>query len=349
MKYKRLGNSGLKVSELCLGTMSFGDTWGYGCDEETSKKCFDAFVEAGGNFFDVACNYSEGNSEKVLGKLIAGNRERYVIASKCTLCSPTGPQYPGDPNAAGNNRKHLREELEHTLERLGTDYLDVLYIHGWDFTVPVKEVMATLNDFVRSGKVSYLGVSNTPAYIVAQANTIADQYGWAKFVVYEGKHNLLARTIETEVLPMTKDLGLSITVWQPLAGAMLCGSEEELNIRVQCGYPAPTEEQKKIIHVANEIAEKRGVTVPQVALNWLRQKSDNIIPIIGVRLPEHITDNVKALEWKLSDEEMQQLDEASVIVLPYPQKDLNESINYFIYNFMREKIDAPEAFPNWLV
>ena len=348
MKYKLLGKTGLKVSELCLGTMSFGDTWGYGCDEEVSKQCFDAFVEAGGNFFDCACNYSEGNSEKVLGKLMGENRERYVVASKCTLCSPVGPQYPNDPNAAGNGRKHLREELEHTLARLGTSYLDVLYVHGWDFTTPVKELMATLNDFVRSGKVNYLGVSNTPAYIVAQANTIADQYGWAKFSVYEGKYNLLSRSIENEVLPMTKDFGMAVTTWQPLAGAMLCGSEEELNIRIKCGYPAPSEAQMKVIHTANEIAEKRGVPVPQVALNWLRQRESNIIPIIGVRLPEHVTSNVQALEWKLSDEEMQQLNEVTAYALPYPQLDLNANINNFVYNFMRDKIDAPEVFPTWL-
>lgn len=348
MKYKRLGNSGLLVSELCLGVKEFGNTDGWGSNDEMSKKCFDAFVEAGGNFFDTANNYCAGASERILGQLIAGNRERYVIASKCTLCSPKGPQFPGDPNATGNNRKHLREELEHTLERLGTDYLDVLYIHGWDFTVPVKEVMATLNDFVRSGKVSYIGVSNTPAYIVAQANTIAEHYGWARFIVYEGKHNLLERTIETEVLPMTQDLGLSICAWQPLAGAMLCGSEEELNLRVKVGYPSPNEEQMKVIHTVSEIAAARGVSVPQVALNWLRKKSSNIIPAIGVRLPEHVIDNLKALEWELTDEEMKKLDEASTLNLPFPQIDLKRNINNYVYNFMQDKIDAPEVFPDWM-
>lgn len=348
MKYKRLGNTGLKVSELCFGAMSFGDTWGYGSTQEESKKCFDAFVEAGGNFFDTSSNYSEGRSEEVLGEFIKGNREKYVIATKCSLCSPAKRLRPNDPNGAGNGRKHLREELELSLKRLQTNYIDVLYVHGWDFTVTPKELMATLNDFVREGKVSYLGISNTPAYIVAMCNTIADQYGWEKFSVYEGKYNLLDRSCELEVLPMVCDLQMSLTVWQPLAGALLCGSEEELEIRIKSGYQRPTPEQMTIIKEVNAIAKELNVSVPQVALNWLRQQSNNIIPIMGVRLAEHVEDNLKALDWKLSKEQLDRLNKVSKINLIYPQADLLGNINDYVYNYMEDQIDAEEVFPYWM-
>ncbi len=347
MKYKRLGNTGLMVSELCFGAMSFGDNWGYGSNEEESKACFDAFVEAGGNFFDTACNYTEGNSEKLLGKFIAGQRERFVIASKCTLCSPMGPQYPGDPNATGNGRKHLREELEHTLERLGTDYLDILYVHAWDYRVPVEELMRTLNDFVTSGKVNYLGVSNAPAYIVAEANTIAKARGWAQFSVYEGKYNPLDRTIEREVLPMVEHFDMSLTVWQPLAGALLCGSSEELQIRVNSGYRAPTDAQWEIIHKVEDIAKELEVSVPQVALAWLRQRSSNVIPIIGVRIPEHVIDNLKSLDVHLNDDQMKAINDVSKIAHGYPTDAYLNSVDYMTYNRMLHTMDVMDVFPHF--
>lgn len=347
MKYKMLGKSGLRVSELCLGAMTFGENWGYGSDEEGSRQCFEAFVEAGGNFIDTANNYTEGNSEKLLGKFIHENRERYVIASKCTLCSPMGSKYPGDPNATGNNRKHLREELEHTLKRLNTDYLDVLYIHGWDFATPVEEVMQTLNDFVRSGKVNYLGISNTPAYIVARANTIAEERGWSRFDVYEGQYNLLSRTIELEVMPMANDLGLTVTCWQALAGSLLTGDEESINTRVKVGYTPPTDKQWKVIHVVSTIAKEVGATNPEVALNWLRQKPGVVIPILGSRSAKHLKANFKCLDWELSDEQINTLNEATKIEFGYPQREVSKIISGMIYNNMLDKIIAPERFPDY--
>lgn len=350
MKYRPLGNSGLRVSELCFGAMSFGSDWGYGSDESESRKCFDAFVDAGGNFFDTADCYTEGHSEEYLGKFMKGKRDRLVIASKCSLAGPIPDRiaFPGDPNGAGNGRKHLLEALDASLKRLDTDYLDVFYIHVWDFVTPVEEVMSTLNDIVRSGKARYIGISNTPAYKVAQANAIADKYGWPKFVAYEGHYNLINRTIEREVLPMVRDLGLALTVWQPLCGAYLCGSEEELQIRIKCGYPAPSDAQMKIIRAVNDMAKEIGVSTPQVALNWLRMQPGTVIPIMGVRLAEHVVDNVNIVNWQLSAEQMKTLEDATKFDLGYPQNDLNTVLAFYIYNWMLKDIKAPERFPHYM-
>lgn len=345
MKYKMLGNSGLCVSELCFGAMSFGTGWGYGSEDEESKRCFDAYVGAGGNFFDTADNYLEGKSEKLLGEFIHSDRDRYVIASKCTITSPMGPQFPGDPNSTGTSLKHMRAGVEASLKRLNTEYLDILYVHVWDFLTPVEEVMRGMNHLVSSGKVHYIGVSNAPAYIVAQANTIADFRGWVKFDVFEGKYNLLDRSIEQTVLPMARDFGLAVTCWQPLSGSFLSGSEEEIQIRTRSGYPAPSEAQWEIIRLVGTIAKEVGASPAQVALNWLRQQPGAIIPIMGVRKVEHVIDNLKCLDWKLNDEQMQRLNAGSKLLLGYPEFDLAFVLRNMVYNSMLEKIDDNERIP----
>jgi aryl-alcohol dehydrogenase-like predicted oxidoreductase len=345
MKYKLLGKSGLRVSEFCLGAMSFGTGWGYGSDDDESKKVFDAFANAGGNFIDTADNYLEGHSETLLGQFIHSNRDRFVIASKCTLCSPMGSQYPGDPNATGTNRKHMREAVEASLRRLDTDYLDVLYVHVWDFLTPVEEVMRGMDDLVRSGKVHYIGVSNAPAYLVARANTIAEFRGWTRFEVYEGQYSLLSRTIEREVTPMAHDLDMAVTCWQPLSGALLTGSEEEIKIRVRSGYPEPSAAQWEVIRLVGAIAKEVGASPAQVALNWLRQQRGVVIPIMGVRTAEHVQDNLKCLEWELTAEQMQRLNEATKIDLGYPGFDLSLVLPGMTYNNMLDQIDSQERLP----
>lgn len=200
MRYKLLGKSGLRVSELCLGTMTFGEDWGWGAPQDTSRQIFDAFVEAGGNFIDTANLYTNGSSEKIVGELIGSERDRFVLATKYSL---TG-QWQGDnnPNGSGNHRKNMMRSIEGSLQRLNTDYVDVLWLHAWDFTTPVEEVMHAFDDLVRQGKVMYIGISDTPAWIVSQANTLAQANGWAQFIALQIEYSLIQRTPERDLLPM---------------------------------------------------------------------------------------------------------------------------------------------------
>jgi len=348
MRYKLLGKTGLRVSELCLGAMSFGTGWGYGSEDEESKKVLEAFVNAGGNFIDTADNYLEGASERLLGELIHDDRDRFVIASKCTLCSPMGSEFPGDPNATGNSRKHMREAVEKTLKRLNTDYLDVLYVHVWDFLTPVEEVMRSIDDLVRSGKVNYAGVSNAPAHIVAKANTIAEFRGWTPFAVYEGLYNLLDRSIERDVMPMIQDEGMALTCWQPLSGAMLSGDEEEIKIRVQNqAGQEPSDAQWEVIRLVGAIAKEVGASPAQVALNWIRQHSGVVIPIMGVRMAEHIEDNLKCLDWELSEEQLQRLNAATSVDLGYPGFFLAYVLAGMTYNNMLDQINDKGRLPGY--
>ena len=208
MRYKLLGKSGLRVSELALGTMTFGEDWGFGASKEESKKIFDAFVEAGGNFIDTAVNYTNGTSEEYLGEFIQGKREQFVIATKYSLTTR-----PNDPNGGGNHPKNLVQSVEASLRKLKTDYIDVLWLHAWDFMTPVEEVMRGLDDLVRSGKVLYIGVSDTPAWIVSQANTLASLRGWTPFIGLQVEYSLMQRAPERDLLPMAKALDIGVTAW----------------------------------------------------------------------------------------------------------------------------------------
>nr|HMQ54595.1 aldo/keto reductase [Anaerolineae bacterium] len=218
MRYKLLGRSGLRVSELALGTMTFGEEWGWGASKEESKKIFDAYAEAGGNFVDTANRYTEGTSEKFVGDFIAADREHFVVATKYTLFMRRD-----DPNFSGNHRKNMVQALEASLKRLKTDYVDLYWVHAWDYTTPVEEVMRGLDDLVRSGKVLYIGISDTPAWIVSQANTMADLRGWSRFVGLQLRYSLIDRTVERELLPMARALDLGVTPWSVLGSGVLTG------------------------------------------------------------------------------------------------------------------------------
>ena len=218
MRYKLLGNSGLRVSELCLGTMTFGEDWGWGASKEDSRALFDAYREAGGNFIDTANFYTGGTSERFVGEFIASERDRFVVATKYTLT-----MRPGDPNASGNHRKNMIQSVEASLRRLGTDYIDLYWLHAWDYLTPVEEVMRGLDDLVRAGKVLYVGVSDTPAWIVSQANTLAALRGWTPFVGLQIEYSLIERTVERELLPMAEAFGLTILAWSPLGSGVLTG------------------------------------------------------------------------------------------------------------------------------
>lgn len=348
MKYKRLGNSGLKVSELCFGTMNWGQLTAGGSTDEEARECFDTFVEAGGNFFDTANMYHNGHSERLLGEFIKDERDRYVIASKITFTPhPFHPTYPGDPNGAGNSRKNLRRELEADLKRLGTDYIDVLYLHCWDYSVPTIELMSTLNDFVREGKVHYLGTTNVPAYKVAEANMLARQHGWAEFIACEAQYNLISRGVEREILPMCKDFGLGITVYEALAAGMFCGDLDEINIRFNgINYDKITDAQWQLISEVDKIAKECGATIPQTAIAWVKSKGDNIVPIIGGRIKSHVVDNLKSLDISLDAEHIQRLDKLSNYALGFPQ-DMIITLNTWVYNHQFDNIDWGNTLPDF--
>ena len=218
MRYRLLGPSGLRVSELCLGTMSFGEAWGFGADEKQSHRILDAFAEAGGNFVDTANAYHEGQSEEILGSFLGPDRDRWVVATKYTLA-----MRPGDPNAAGNSRKNLRASVEASLRRLRTDYLDVLWVHAWDYTCPVEEVMRGLDDLVSAGKVNHVALSDAPAWVASAANTLATLRGWSPLVALQAEYSLLERTAERELLPVAEAFGLSLCAWAPMGAGILTG------------------------------------------------------------------------------------------------------------------------------
>src|ERR1700677_2979038 len=222
MRYKLLGNSGLRVSELCLGTMTFGEDWGWGSSKEESRKVYDAFLEAGGNFIDTANVYTNGTSERLLGEFMAGHRDRGVLASKYSNAVPGN-----DPNAAGNQRKSMMQAVEASLKRLKCDYIDLYWLHIWDQITPIEEVMRAFDDLVRQGKILYAGVSDMPAWVIAKANTLADLQGWTPFVGLQIEYSLIERTPERELLPMAADLGLGVTAWSPLAGGGVARKKPE--------------------------------------------------------------------------------------------------------------------------
>jgi len=214
MRYKLLGKSGLRVSELCLGTMTFGDVWqdwGLATSKDESRKIFDCFAEAGGNFIDTANKYNEGGSESLLGEFLESDRDHFVVATKYTLFTREG-----DPNACGNHRKNMVRALEASLKRLKTDYIDLYWVHAWDFMTPVEEVIRGLDDMVRAGKVLYVGISDTPAWKVTQAQMMAELRGTTRLIALQIEYSLLERTVEGELVPMARELGLGITPWSPL-------------------------------------------------------------------------------------------------------------------------------------
>jgi aryl-alcohol dehydrogenase-like predicted oxidoreductase len=320
MRYKLLGNSGLRVSELCLGTMTFGEDWGWGADKEESRAVFQAFAEAGGNFLDTANIYTNGTSETLVGEFVKGDREKWVIATKYSLNTR-----PGDVNACGNHRKNLFQAVEASLKRLGTDYIDLLWLHLWDSLTPMEEVMRAFDDLVRMGKVLYIGISDSPAWIVSQANTLATLRGWTPFIGLQIEYSLKERTPERELLPMAKALNIGVTAWSPLGGGVLTGKYNQPN--PVDGRLSMTDQpfqildrDLKIAETVLEIAREIGKSPAQVALNWLRNRPNPIIPIIGARRLSQLQDNLACVDFNLTGEQLQRLDNISAISLGFPQE-----------------------------
>lgn len=320
MRYKLLGNSGLRVSELCLGTMTFGEDWGWGSDKEESRAVFQAFAEAGGNFLDTANIYTNGTSETLVGEFVKGDREKWVIATKYSLNTR-----PGDVNACGNHRKNLFQAVEASLKRLGTDYIDLLWLHIWDSLTPIEEVMRAFDDLVRMGKVLYIGISDSPAWIVSQANTLATLRGWTPFIGLQIEYSLKERTPERELLPMAKALNIGVTAWSPLGGGVLTGKYNQPN--PVDGRLSMTDQpfqildrDLKIAETVLEIAREIGKSPAQVALNWLRNRPNSVIPIIGARRLSQLQDNLACVDFNLTGEQLQRLDNISAISLGFPQE-----------------------------
>jgi aryl-alcohol dehydrogenase-like predicted oxidoreductase len=321
MNYKLLGKSGLRVSELCLGTMGFGIEWKWGCDKELSKQIFDTYANAGGNFIDTANRYTEGTSEKFVGDFIAKDRDHFVVATKYSLRDRSG-----DLNFSGNHRKNMMRSVKESLWRLNTDFIDVLWLHAWDGWTPTEEIMKGLEDLITRGMVHYIGISDTPAWIVSQANTMAELRGWNQFIGLQIEYSLLQRTVEAELFPMAKAFGMTITPWAPLAGGALTGkyltgdkgrlpdSSNRLNDRA-------TLITKKVV----EVAQRLSVTPSQLAINWTRQhKNQSVIPIVGATKLAQVEDVLGCLNFEIPVDVMNELNEVSKVELPFPQKFLNE-------------------------
>lgn len=321
MNYKLFGPSGLRVSELSLGTLTFGEEMGWGADKAESRRVFDLYVEAGGNFLDTANKYNEGTSETWTGEFIAGERDRFVVATKFSL-----NMREGDPNAGGNHRKSIVQSLEASLRRLRTDYVDIYWLHQWDFTTRAEEVMRALDDLVRAGKVLYIGISDTPAWIVAQANTLAELRGWSAFAGIQIDYSLIERAAERELLPMAKAFGLAVTVWGVVGQGILTGKFHRAadpkapagTLRAGMSARRITERNLAIARLVEEIAKEKGCTMTQVAINWARQQDQQIIPVIGARTAAQARENFGCLAHRLSDAELARLDAASRIELGFP-------------------------------
>lgn len=327
-QYRLLGRSGLRVSPLALGTMTFGQDWGWGADESEARNIFDAYVDRGGNFVDTAVNYTNGASERILGKLMEGRRDRIVLSTKFTMA-----RAPGDPNSGGNHRMNLVRSVEQSLRQLGTDRIELLHLHAWDDTTPPDEVLRALDDLVRAGKVLYLGICNTPAWRVAQLQTIADLRGWSPFVALQIEYSLVERSVEHELMPMAPALGLGVMPWSPLGGGLLSGKYGASDLATndaagvadtRKGVIASTgllnEASLRIAEEVKAVARATGASAAQVALAWTLLHPAVTAPVIGARTLAQAQDNLGALDVKLDPDHVTRLNAASRPAPIFPQR-----------------------------
>jgi aryl-alcohol dehydrogenase-like predicted oxidoreductase len=314
MRYKLLGRSGVRVSELCLGTMTFGEDWGWGASKEDSRRIFDIYADAGGNFIDTSVNYTDGTSEAFVGEFLEGQRDKFVVATKYTLSTDQSHL-----NGGGNSRKAMIQSVEKSLKRLRTDYIDLYYLHMWDQTTPVDEFMRGFDDLVRAGKIVYCGVSDTPAWVVSRANTMADLMGWSPFVALQISYSLANRDVERDLLPMAKALDLAVLPWGIMGGGVLTGKYNTDSGEPR-RYDNASERAKKIAETVMEIANETGRSAAQVAITWVRQQQQraNVIPILGARTENQIRDNLAVLDFELSAEHLKRIEDASPFTAGFP-------------------------------
>ncbi len=343
MQYRLLGNSGLKVSELCLGAMTLGENPGWGAGADESRRIADAFRERGGNFIDTANKYGAGSSEKIVGEIVRSERDSWVVATKFSLSMKDD-----DPSYSGNSRKNLMQSAENSLRRLGTDYIDLLWVHAWDWTTPVDELMRGLDDLVRSGKVLYVGISDAPAWIVSKANTMAELRGWSRFIGLQIEYSLVERTVERELIPMAYYNNLGVLAWAPMAGGILTGKYtrgiQKDTQREAFNQDRLDERCLSIARAVDETADSIGATSAQVAIRWLLHRAGQIVPIIGSRKVEQIRDCLGVLDMDLSAETLAKLDEISKIQLGFPYDFLARPfINQMLYGTKPPPSDLKHA------
>ncbi len=314
MKYKLLGKSGLRVSELCLGTMAFGEDMIWGCGKAESEKIFNCFTNAGGNFIDTSNIYAKGIGEDIIGDLTQPNRDDFVIATKYGFMDTKS-----GVNDVGSHRKNLMRSVEHSLKRLKTDHIDLLWLHCPDGMTPIDETMRALDDLIRMGKIFYIGVSQMSAWEIARANTLAEFKNWTQFIAIQPEYNLLERSCDRDLIPMSKEMDLAITPWSPLAGGVLTGKYlTNEGKRVPKDSARFNQKNTEITQCLVNIANQLGHTPGQVALRWVMQKSDQMIPIVGARRLSQLEESLQTLEFKLDADTMKKLDAISKISLGYP-------------------------------
>jgi aryl-alcohol dehydrogenase-like predicted oxidoreductase len=335
LRYHLLGRSGLRVSELALGTMTFGTAWGWGADLDESRRIFARFVEVGGNFVDTASNYTDGSSEEFVGELVKADRERFVVATKYTLSLDHG-----DPNAGGNHRKSLVRALEQSLRRMQTDYVDLLYLHMRDATTPIDEAVRALDDQVRLGKVLHVGISDSPAWVVAQANTLADLRGWSPFVALQVPYSASSRSPERELFPMAAALGLAVVTWGVLGAGILTGKPDD-----ERRWPedAVSERAQRVLDALTSVADEHGCTPAQVAIAWVRQRPSPpaVIPLVAATREAQIQENLAAASIELDADELAAIDDAGRPELGFPRDFLeSDGVRELIYGATYDRILA---------
>jgi aryl-alcohol dehydrogenase-like predicted oxidoreductase len=327
MEYRLLGNSGLKVSTLSFGAGTFGGTteffkaWGE-TNVEEAKRMVELCLDAGVNLFDTADIYSKGASEEILGRAIAGKRDKLLISTKATFTMDEN-----DPNDVGSSRYHLIRSIEGSLRRLNTDYVDIYHMHGFDAFTPLEETMETLDTLVRSGKVRYIAASNFSGWHLMKSIAISERYGWARHVAHQVYYSLVGRDYESELMPLGVDQKVGALIWSPLGWGRLTGKlrrgqplpeVSRLHKTADMGPQVPDEYLYKVVDAIDEVAKETGKTVPQIALNWLLQRPTVSSLIVGARNQEQLKQNLGAVGWALTAEQIKQLDAASSLPKPYP-------------------------------
>ncbi len=321
MEYRQLGRAGIRVSELCLGTMTFGNE----ADESTSKQIVDRFMDAGGNFIDTANVYSQGVSEEITGRAIAGKRDQVVLATKARF------QMGTDANAVGSSRRNLRAACEASLRRLGTEWIDLYQVHCWDANTPLEETLSTLDDLVHEGKVRYVGASNFASWHLMKALGLSALHGWEPFVCLQPEYSLITRDAERELLPLCESEGLAVIPWSPLGGGVLTGKYTK-DTKFDKGTRGGDSDNPitftyrlddrawNVIDAVKDAAEKAGKTSAQIALNWVVNRRGITAPIIGARNLSQLDDNLGAIGWQLDDDTRKSLTWASAFRLGYPHE-----------------------------
>jgi aryl-alcohol dehydrogenase-like predicted oxidoreductase len=358
-EYYTLGNTGLRVSRLALGTMTFGTEWGWGADEGTARALFDRYLDRGGNFVDTADGYTNGTSERMVGRFIAerGARDRLVLATKFTYNAE-----PGNPNAGGNGRKNILRSVEGSLRRLGTDYIDLYILHTWDMMTPAEEVARTLDDLVRAGKVRHVGLSNVPGWYAARVQTIAELRGYEPASALQLEYSLVERNIEHEFVPLGQALGMGVMVWSPLASGLLSGkykpSEGPLSAagRLQTmkdsrnpGFQKFTERNWRIVAELEAVARDVGQSMAALAVNWTATQPGVASVILGATSERQLDDTLAALSFNVPQALRQRLEDVSRPERPFPYSFFGPEIQGMIHGGVRVGAKPPEYSPGLVI